>query len=218
MLLLAFILIKPCKILHLLVQKGLPHLNIHDPNCKRGMGLSTKIQQIISFNRYDVQIINSFHVLIELVEVIKSGLVLYWQMELLERDWVKTMYQIINFCLFLNILSTFCSTHPTPTEHTLIGWHVYLASIDFTSVGTRTQGQLFQLMQRLESTTPHFIRCIKPNNVQSPGSYEQSLVLQQLRCCGVLEVVRISRSGFPTRVPHQKFAGRYDIRERNYVD
>jgi len=72
------------------------------------------------------------------------------------------------------------------------------------------QGQLFQLMQRLESTTPHFIRCIKPNNLQSPGSYEQGLVLQQLRCCGVLEVVRISRSGFPTRMSHQKFAKRYN--------
>ncbi|XP_028113438.1 myosin-1-like [Camellia sinensis] len=64
-------------------------------------------------------------------------------------------------------------------------------------------------MQRLQSTTPHFIRCIKPNNVQSPGMYEQELVLQQLRCCGVLEVVRISRSGFPTRMTHQKFARRY---------
>ncbi|XP_039040318.1 myosin-1-like [Hibiscus syriacus] len=77
------------------------------------------------------------------------------------------------------------------------------------SVATKFKGQLFQLMQRLESTTPHFIRCIKPNNFQSPGSYEQGLVLQQLRCCGVLEVVRISRSGFPTRISHQKFARRY---------
>ncbi|KAK1325885.1 hypothetical protein QJS10_CPA01g00064 [Acorus calamus] len=57
------------------------------------------------------------------------------------------------------------------------------------------KGQLFQLMHRLENTTPHFIRCIKPNNLQLPGNYEQGLVLQQLRCCGVLEVVRISRSG-----------------------
>lgn len=64
-------------------------------------------------------------------------------------------------------------------------------------------------MKRLENTTPHFIRCIKPNNYQSPGLYEQGLVLQQLRCCGVLEVVRISRSGFPTRMSHQKFARRY---------
>ncbi|ESQ30445.1 hypothetical protein EUTSA_v10011193mg [Eutrema salsugineum] len=77
------------------------------------------------------------------------------------------------------------------------------------SVATKFKGQLFQLMQRLGNTTPHFIRCIKPNNVQSPGLYEQGLVLQQLRCCGVLEVVRISRSGFPTRMSHQKFAQRY---------
>eukprot|EP00268_Persea_americana_P032472 TRINITY_DN3195_c0_g1_i3.p1 TRINITY_DN3195_c0_g1~~TRINITY_DN3195_c0_g1_i3.p1 ORF type:complete len:1213 (-),score=284.25 TRINITY_DN3195_c0_g1_i3:285-3923(-) len=77
------------------------------------------------------------------------------------------------------------------------------------SVATKFKGQLFQLMQRLEITTPHFIRCIKPNNSQLPGIYEQGLVLQQLRCCGVLEVVRISRSGYPTRMSHQKFARRY---------
>ncbi|XP_078448570.1 myosin-1-like [Wolffia australiana] len=77
------------------------------------------------------------------------------------------------------------------------------------SVATKFKGQLFQLMQRLENTTPHFIRCIKPNSFQVPGAYEQKLILQQLRCCGVLEVVRISRSGFPTKVSHQKFAKRY---------
>ncbi|KAL3650640.1 Myosin-1 [Castilleja foliolosa] len=77
------------------------------------------------------------------------------------------------------------------------------------SVMTKFKGQLFQLMQRLENTTSHFIRCIKPNNFQSPGSYDQGLVLQQLRCCGVIEVVRLSRSGFPTKMSHQKFARRY---------
>ncbi|XP_062200234.1 myosin-1-like isoform X2 [Phragmites australis] len=77
------------------------------------------------------------------------------------------------------------------------------------SVAMKFKAQLFQLMQRLESTTPHFIRCIKPNNLQLPAIYEQGLVLQQLKCCGVLEVVRISRSGYPTRMTHQKFARRY---------
>ncbi|KAJ4784283.1 Myosin-related family protein [Rhynchospora pubera] len=77
------------------------------------------------------------------------------------------------------------------------------------SVATKFKGQLFQLMQRLESTTPHFIRCIKPNSLQQPGIYGQELVLSQLKCCGVLEVVRISRSGYPTRMTHQKFARRY---------
>ncbi|CAN6820126.1 unnamed protein product [Brassica oleracea] len=87
------------------------------------------------------------------------------------------------------------------------------------SVATKFKGQLFQLMQRLGNTTPHFIRCIKPNNVQSPGLYEQGLVLQQLRCCGVLEVVRISRSGFPTRMSHQKFARRYGfLLVENFAD
>ncbi|XP_027929461.1 myosin-2-like isoform X2 [Vigna unguiculata] len=77
------------------------------------------------------------------------------------------------------------------------------------SVGTKFKGQLFKLMHQLESTTPHFIRCIKPNTKQLPGMYEQDLVLQQLKCCGVLEVVRISRAGYPTRMTHQEFAKRY---------
>lgn len=64
-------------------------------------------------------------------------------------------------------------------------------------------------MHQLEITTPHFIRCIKPNSNQLPGMYEMDLVLQQLRCCGVLEVVRISRSGYPTRMRHQEFAERW---------
>ncbi|KAM7277865.1 hypothetical protein ACFE04_004999 [Oxalis oulophora] len=70
-------------------------------------------------------------------------------------------------------------------------------------------GQLFKLMNQLENTTPHFIRCIKPNSKQVPGEYEEYLVSQQLRCCGILEVVRISRSGYPTRMTHQDFSERY---------
>ncbi|KAL5715347.1 Myosin-1 [Ranunculus cassubicifolius] len=77
------------------------------------------------------------------------------------------------------------------------------------SVGAKFKGQLFKLMQWLENTTPHFIRCIKPNSKQLPGLYVNDMVLQQLRCCGVLEVVRISRSGFPTRITHLNFARRY---------
>ncbi|KAJ4726231.1 myosin 2 [Melia azedarach] len=77
------------------------------------------------------------------------------------------------------------------------------------SVGTKFKGQLFKLMHQLENTRPHFIRCIKPNTKQLPGIYEEDLVLHQLRCCGVLEMVRISRSGYPTRITHQEFAERY---------
>ncbi|XP_024403089.1 myosin-3 isoform X2 [Physcomitrium patens] len=77
------------------------------------------------------------------------------------------------------------------------------------SVAAKFKGQLYKLMQRLESTEPHFIRCIKPNASQFPNIFDQKLVIQQLRCCGVLEVVRISRSGYPTRHSHHEFATRY---------
>ncbi|XP_068476741.1 myosin-2-like isoform X2 [Phaseolus vulgaris] len=77
------------------------------------------------------------------------------------------------------------------------------------SVATKFKVQLFKLMHQLESTMPHFIRCIAPNTKQLPGIYDESLVLQQLRCCGVPEVVRLSRAGYPTRMTHQEFSRRY---------
>ncbi|XP_056857024.1 myosin-4-like [Raphanus sativus] len=77
------------------------------------------------------------------------------------------------------------------------------------SVITKFKSQLFKLMNKLEDTTPHFIRCIKPNSNQLPGIYEENHVLQQLRCCGVLEIVRISRSGYHTRMTHQDLVARY---------
>ncbi|KAK9674026.1 hypothetical protein RND81_12G206000 [Saponaria officinalis] len=85
------------------------------------------------------------------------------------------------------------------------------------SVATKFKRQLYKLMQQLEKTTPHFIRCIKPNSLQHPGVFEKDLVLQQLRCCGVLEVVRIARCGFPNRISHEEFALRYGflISEKN---
>ncbi|KAM7484851.1 hypothetical protein LguiA_000860 [Lonicera macranthoides] len=106
---------------------------------------------------------------------------------------------------------TFASTMLSQTEKPVVGSLYKSGGADSQrlSVVLKFKGQLFKLMQRLENTTPHFIRCIKPNNSQSPGVYQQGLVLHQLRCCGVLEVVRISKSGFPTRMSHQKFARRY---------
>ncbi|CAA2978599.1 myosin-1 [Olea europaea subsp. europaea] len=118
--------------------------------------------------------------------------------------------QLLSSCT-CHLPKAFASSLLTQSEKPVIGALHKSGGADSQklSVATKFKGQLFQLMQRLEKTTPHFIRCIKPNDVQSPGIYNQGLVLQQLRCCGVLEVVRISRSGFPTKMSHQKFARRY---------
>ncbi|KAH1221604.1 Myosin-2 [Glycine max] len=85
----------------------------------------------------------------------------------------------------------------------------YAGESQMQSVATKFKVQLFMLMHQLESTTPHFIRCIKPNTKQLPGIFDEVLVLQQLRCCEVLEVVRVSRAGYPTRMAHQEFSRRY---------
>ncbi|KAE8654401.1 hypothetical protein F3Y22_tig00117048pilonHSYRG00188 [Hibiscus syriacus] len=86
-------------------------------------------------------------------------------------------------------------------------WNMVAAEATL-AVTTFCPGQFFELMRQLENTTPHFIRCIKPNCKQVPDMYEEDVVLHQLRYCGVLEVVRISKSGYPTRMTHQKFAER----------
>ncbi|GAB4839626.1 Myosin-1 [Ancistrocladus abbreviatus] len=126
--------------------------------------------------------------------------------DLLHLDSIQLLSSCTSF-----LPQVFASRMLTQSEKHVVGPSYKSGGADSQklSVAMKFKGQLFQLMQRLESTTPHFIRCIKPNNLQSPGIYEQGLVLQQLRCCGVLEVVRISRSGFPTRMSHQKFARRY---------
>ena len=58
-------------------------------------------------------------------------------------------------------------------------------------------------------TELHFVRCVKPNNDQAQEDYDAALVLHQLRCCGITEVARIARAGYPTRYAHQQFAQRY---------
>ena len=61
----------------------------------------------------------------------------------------------------------------------------------------------------MRRTALHFVRCIKPNNEQAQDDYDAALVLHQLRCCGITEVTRIARAGYPTRYGHAQFAHRY---------
>jgi myosin heavy subunit len=77
------------------------------------------------------------------------------------------------------------------------------------TVGGRFREQLHELMEHLDSTALHFVRCIKPNNEQCATQFNSPLVLHQLRCCGIGEVARIARAGYPTRLDHATFAKRY---------
>ena len=70
-------------------------------------------------------------------------------------------------------------------------------------------GQLKSLMNILESSTPHFIRCIKPNNTKESRLFSAGMCHRQLACSGVYEAVRIRKQGFPHRFVHREFIRRY---------
>ncbi|KAJ2262172.1 class II myosin [Coemansia sp. RSA 376] len=87
----------------------------------------------------------------------------------------------------------------------------------FRTVGQRHKDQLNMLMAQLHSTQPHFVRCILPNSEKRAGKIDTPLVLDQLRCNGVLEGIRITRQGFPNRVAFPEFRQRYEILAPNTI-
>jgi hypothetical protein len=82
--------------------------------------------------------------------------------------------------------------------------------------GAQTVGRSFllslkKLLDALESTDAHFIRCIKPNNELKPNQLYGAFVLTQLKCSGTLEAVELMQRGYPSRIPyssiHEKYKG-----------
>ncbi|PAN45033.1 hypothetical protein PAHAL_9G088800 [Panicum hallii] len=88
----------------------------------------------------------------------------------------------------------------------------------FSSIGTRFKQQLQSLMETLSTTEPHYIRCVKPNTVLKPGIFENFNVLNQLRCGGVLEAIRISCAGYPTKRTFDEFIDRFGMLAPELVD
>ncbi|KAL8171461.1 hypothetical protein V2J09_023265 [Rumex salicifolius] len=91
-------------------------------------------------------------------------------------------------------------------------------SSKFSSIGSRFKQQLQSLLETLSSTEPHYVRCVKPNNLLKPSMFENSNVLQQLRCGGVMEAIRISCAGYPTRRAFNEFSSRFRVLAPKVVD
>uniref|UniRef100_A0A8D2PHX3 Myosin heavy chain 11 n=1 Tax=Zosterops lateralis melanops TaxID=1220523 RepID=A0A8D2PHX3_ZOSLA len=87
----------------------------------------------------------------------------------------------------------------------------------FRTVGQLYKEQLTKLMTTLRNTNPNFVRCIIPNHEKRSGKLDAHLVLEQLRCNGVLEGIRICRQGFPNRIVFQEFRQRYEILAANAI-
>ena len=83
------------------------------------------------------------------------------------------------------------------------------AKIATKSLGRQFSDSLRDLRSRIDTTMPHYIRCLKPNDGLQPDNFDPKNIVEQLRYCGVLEAVRVSRAGYPTRYPHEVFVTRY---------
>ncbi|XP_076411625.1 unconventional myosin-Vb isoform X5 [Peromyscus maniculatus bairdii] len=79
------------------------------------------------------------------------------------------------------------------------------------SVGYQFRTSLNLLMETLNATTPHYVRCIKPNDEKLPFHFDPKRAVQQLRACGVLETIRISAAGYPSRWTYHDFFNRYRV-------
>lgn len=64
------------------------------------------------------------------------------------------------------------------------------------------------LLSKMVAGTPHFVRCIKPNDDRQALQFCTERVLVQLRYTGILETVNIRRQGFSHRISFEDFVKR----------
>uniref|UniRef100_A0A4W3H244 Unconventional myosin-Va-like n=1 Tax=Callorhinchus milii TaxID=7868 RepID=A0A4W3H244_CALMI len=77
------------------------------------------------------------------------------------------------------------------------------------TVGYQFRASLHLLMETLNSTTPHYVRCLKPNDTKQ--AFNPQRTVQQLRACGVLATIRLSAAGYPSRWTYPEFLSRYRV-------
>ncbi|XP_059417300.1 myosin-IIIb [Carassius carassius] len=68
---------------------------------------------------------------------------------------------------------------------------------------------LMDLLSKMVVGTPHFVRCIKPNDDRQALRFNKERVMVQLRYTGILETVSIRRQGYSHRILIEEFVNRY---------
>lgn len=70
------------------------------------------------------------------------------------------------------------------------------------------QNSLSEVISKLQTCTPHFVECVRPNASGQPDSFDSFHVSTQLQYIGVLEMVRMIRYGYPVRLSFPGFLSR----------
>merc|ERR1712048_493756 len=81
-------------------------------------------------------------------------------------------------------------------------------------MGTQFKNSLQILFSNLENTSPHYVRCIKPNLNKLPCTFDAGEVLRQLRNTGMIETIRVRREGYAYQETHESFYHRFQMLKR----
>uniref|UniRef100_A0A8C9YHC5 Osteoclast-stimulating factor 1 n=1 Tax=Sander lucioperca TaxID=283035 RepID=A0A8C9YHC5_SANLU len=78
-----------------------------------------------------------------------------------------------------------------------------------TTASSKIKKQANDLVNTLMKCTPHYIRCLKPNETKRPKDWEESR--HQVEYLGLRENIRVRRAGYAYRRVFNKFMMRYAI-------
>ncbi|RLN88129.1 hypothetical protein BBJ28_00008108, partial [Nothophytophthora sp. Chile5] len=108
---------------------------------------------------------------------------------------------------FVRGLLNVSSETRTPARNAKKGRAASVASR--VSLGSQFRSQLKVLLETINITDCHYVRCLKPNDSAKANLLVSKRVCDQLKAGGVLEAVRVNRAGYPVRIAHQQFLKRY---------
>ena len=77
------------------------------------------------------------------------------------------------------------------------------------TVSTYFRFSLLELLQKLNRSSPHFVRCLKPNDTKKPQTFVVDKILEQLNYTGIMETIAIRRQGYSNRIAYPDFVARY---------
>jgi myosin-1 len=78
-----------------------------------------------------------------------------------------------------------------------------------TTAGFKLKTSCDALMDALSRCSPHYIRCIKPNDNKAYHDWDATRTKHQVQYLGLLENVRVRRAGFAYRAEFDRFLRRY---------
>ena len=85
-----------------------------------------------------------------------------------------------------------------------------MGSVAYKSVSATFKTDLAMLMEAINTADPHFVRCVNPNSQKAAQLFENQKAVEQLRCGGVIEAVRMCRESYPSRYTHADFYGTFN--------